>query len=114
MVFCSKCGAQLPEDAYFCPKCGFRTQKGKEAGAPIPVDDLRRTFRKVGKEMEKAFQTAVEEMQEAFKTAKDTIRESTSKGTVICSNCGERNSVSSIYCHNCGKKLRQENARWEG
>lgn len=105
MVFCSNCGSQLSEDAYFCSKCGFRTQKGKEAGVSIPMEDLRRTFRKVGKEMEKAFQTAAEEMQEAFKTARKNIRESTGLGTIVCSNCGEKNSFDSSYCYSCGKKL---------
>ena len=40
MVFCPKCGKDLPENAYFCPTCGVRTGKGAEANAPIPYGDM--------------------------------------------------------------------------
>jgi len=36
MVYCSKCGEEVPEDARFCPKCGSMTEKGVEAGASYP------------------------------------------------------------------------------
>lgn len=36
MVYCSKCGEEIPEDAHFCPKCGSMTEKGEEAGASYP------------------------------------------------------------------------------
>lgn len=35
-MYCSKCGEELPEDAYFCPKCGHRTPKGVEEGVAYP------------------------------------------------------------------------------
>ena len=44
MVYCMKCGAKLPEDAYFCPKCGVRTLKGEAEGISIPPYE-RRTWR---------------------------------------------------------------------
>jgi DUF4097 and DUF4098 domain-containing protein YvlB len=40
MVFCSKCGKDLPENAYFCPACGARTGKGAEANVPMPYGDM--------------------------------------------------------------------------
>ena len=36
MVFCIKCGEEIPEDAHFCHKCGSMTEKGEEAGASYP------------------------------------------------------------------------------
>lgn len=41
-MYCEKCGKELPEDAYFCPKCGHRTPQGKEAGAAYPMFHRRR------------------------------------------------------------------------
>ncbi|HXY46808.1 MAG TPA: zinc ribbon domain-containing protein [Thermoplasmata archaeon] len=35
-MFCTKCGATLPDDAVFCSKCGTRTGAGAGAGGPAP------------------------------------------------------------------------------
>jgi len=45
MVFCSKCGKDLPENAYFCPTCGVRTGKGAEANVPMPYGDMLSGYR---------------------------------------------------------------------
>jgi hypothetical protein len=42
IVYCAKCGKELPEDAYFCPKCGHKTPGGEEAGAAYPMFYRRR------------------------------------------------------------------------
>ncbi|NIW13825.1 MAG: zinc-ribbon domain-containing protein, partial [Candidatus Thorarchaeota archaeon] len=68
MMFCSKCGEELSENAYFCPKCGVRTRKGVEAGVgTTPWEDLRATFSKMGEDVEKAFSIAGREIEKAFK-----------------------------------------------
>jgi uncharacterized RDD family membrane protein YckC len=36
MVFCSKCGKELPEGAIFCPNCGASVQASATASAPSP------------------------------------------------------------------------------
>lgn len=105
MGFCSKCGEKLPEDAYFCPKCGARTNKGVEAGISSPAEELRDAFSKAGQEMEKAFKIAAKEVQEAFRTARDSVHESASAKTIVCRNCGAKNRSDSSFCHTCGKKL---------
>jgi uncharacterized membrane protein YvbJ len=105
MAFCSKCGKKLAEDANFCPNCGARTQKGSEAGASYSAEEMRETFAKMGEEMEKAFRTAAKEIEEAFKTARENIRQSTSKESLECSNCGTKNPAGSSFCYKCGKKL---------
>jgi predicted amidophosphoribosyltransferase len=105
MVFCSRCGKELPEDAYFCPSCGARTQKGSEAGVSTPADEFRDAFVKVSQELERAFGMAAKEIQEAFKTAGENIQKATGKGRVVCSNCGEKNTPHARFCYKCGKKL---------
>ena len=105
MVFCSSCGKEVPEDAYFCPKCGVKTSKGAEAGVSAPLDDLRDAFSKMGEEIEKAFAVAGRELEKAFKRAREEIREATTREPVVCSHCGEKNSAGARFCYKCGKKL---------
>jgi uncharacterized membrane protein YvbJ len=105
MVFCSKCGKELPEDAYFCPACGAITAEGVNAGARTVSDELRDAFSKMSKELEKAFDVASREIREAFETAKENIRQSTREKTLVCANCGEKNAETSRFCRKCGKKL---------
>jgi len=105
-VFCSKCGEKLSEDAYFCSRCGARTRKGLEAGARVPVDDLRDAFSKTGQEMEKAFATAAKEIQKVFRAARENIRQSTTSESVICPHCKQSNLGEADFCNNCGRKLK--------
>ncbi len=106
MVFCSNCGEELPQNAYFCPRCGVRTRKGAEAGISTPWEDLKDAFSKMGEEIEKAFTIAGKEMEKAFKTARDKVRETTSREPIICPSCGEKNLTSAGFCYKCGKKLK--------
>jgi len=105
IVFCSQCGKELPENAYFCPRCGVRTRRGTEAGISTPWEDLKDAFSKMGEEIEKAFSVAGREMEKAFKTARDKIRETTSREPVVCPHCGEKNLAVAKFCYKCGKKL---------
>jgi ribosomal protein L40E len=106
-VFCSKCGAKLPEGAYFCPKCGVRTRKGVEAGVSVSWAEVKEEFSKIGEEIEQAFMTAGKEIEKAFKSARKSIRESIRDKAVGCSHCGEKNSSDAKFCYNCGKELGQ-------
>jgi len=108
MVFCLKCGKELPEDAYFCPSCGVRTPRGVEAGVSVLVEELRVAFAKMGQEMEKAFRTAAKEIETAFKTVREDVHASKVKTTIVCSECGQKNSGDASYCFNCGKRLGQK------
>ncbi|MCK4634136.1 zinc ribbon domain-containing protein, partial [Candidatus Bathyarchaeota archaeon] len=63
MVYCSKCGEELPENAYFCPMCGLRTKKGVEAGISTVTEDVRDAFYRTGEEIEKAFSIAGREIE---------------------------------------------------
>jgi hypothetical protein len=98
MEFCSRCGQELPENACFCPKCGVRTRKGRDAGVHAPAEDLREAFSKAGQEMEKAFKIAAKEIQGAFSTARESLRESNATESVICTYCGEKNRDDSGFC----------------
>lgn len=107
-MFCSSCGKELPEKAYFCPRCGVRTKKGVEAGISTPWEDLKDAFTKMGEEMEKAFTIAGKEMEKAFKMARGKIKEATSREPVTCPHCGEKNLASAKFCYGCGKRLKQK------
>lgn len=105
LMFCASCGESLPDDANFCPKCGIRTRRGIDAGVYPPFEELGEVFARVGQEMEKAFSIAAQEMEKAFRTAEENIRRSSSRETVVCSECGEKSPHNAMYCSKCGKKL---------
>jgi len=69
LVYCSNCGSQIADDAYFCSKCGTKTEKGKAAKAVYPSDQLRDAFNQVGIELEKAFNIAARETNSAIQKA---------------------------------------------
>jgi len=48
LVFCSNCGSKIDDEAYFCPKCGTKTIKGKAAKANYPEDELREALYQAG------------------------------------------------------------------
>ena len=77
MIYCTRCGEQLAENANFCSRCGVRTQKGRETNVPFPVENLREALSQAGKEVEKAFQTAGKELERAFKTVEEEIKKAT-------------------------------------
>ena len=108
MVYCSNCGTKLDDDAYFCFKCGTKTQTGKNAKAMYPADELRDAFYQVGLELEKAFTLAARETQAAFKKVSADLQQknvSNSQGTVVCSSCGTKNVSGAVFCHSCGAKV---------
>jgi ribosomal protein L40E len=104
MVYCHKCGTPLPENAFFCPKCGSETVQGVQTDASSS-DQMREAFTRMSQEMEKAFTIAAKEIQEAFQTARSNIQKTVYKEPVICSNCGEKNLSNATYCTKCGKTL---------
>ncbi len=71
VVFCYKCGTQLPDNANFCFNCGVRTEKGVKENVQMPYKEI---LTDMEKQLEKAFQTASEEMKNAFNKAKDDVR----------------------------------------
>lgn len=67
MVYCRNCGEELPEDAYFCHKCGQITLRGEEEGAStreFPPDwesRLNSAVSKAVRNVEEEVMTAIEE-----------------------------------------------------
>ena len=72
MVFCIKCGIELPEHANFCLNCGVRAAKGANANVPIPYREM---LSDVENQVEKAFLTASEELRNAFNKARKDVTE---------------------------------------
>lgn len=111
MVYCSNCGAQIDDEALFCPKCGTKTPKGKEANVSYPSDELKDAFYRVGVELEKAFTIAAQETHAAIKRASDNMQqkktapEATQEDTIACPKCGTKNVPGSIFCNNCGTRI---------
>jgi len=108
MVYCSNCGEKIPDDAYFCPKCGTKTPKGKASNMAYPSDELRDAFYKVGIELERAFTIAAHETHQAIKKASENMQQKTAtnpKETIVCSRCGTKNVSGAVFCHSCGAKV---------
>ncbi len=112
MVYCSNCGEKIDDEAYFCPKCGTKTPKGKAANAAYPSDELQDAFYRVGVELERAFSMAAHETHQAILKAKRNFEKSntsttttSTKSTVVCPKCGTKNGYGSIFCNNCGERL---------
>ena len=108
MVYCSNCGEKIPDDAYFCPKCGTKTPKGKASNVTYPSDELRDAFYKVGIELERAFTIAAHETHQAIKRASENIQQkpaSNAQANVICTSCGTNNVSGAVFCNSCGKKI---------
>jgi ribosomal protein L40E len=108
MVYCSHCGEKIPDDAYFCPKCGTKTPIGKASNATYPSDELREAFYKVGIELERAFSMAAHETHQAIKKASANMQQenaSTTQGPVVCTSCGTKNVSGAVFCNNCGKRV---------
>jgi len=108
MVYCSNCGEKIPDDAYFCPKCGTKTPKGNAAHAAYPSEELRDAFYKVGIELERAFSMAAHETHAAIKKASENMQQKTAsstQGPVVCTSCGTKNVSGAVFCNNCGTKV---------
>jgi len=116
MVYCSHCGNQVAEEAYFCPKCGTKTETGKTAKVNYPSGELQDAFYRVGTELERAFTIAAHETHAALKKAGENIQKNTqgqtsqaaSENSVTCPNCGAKNVAGAVFCHSCGKKITPE------
>jgi ribosomal protein L40E len=106
MAYCSNCGEKIPEDAFFCPKCGAKTLKGAEANVKYPADEMREAFTRMGIELEKAFNTAAVEIHAAFKKASAEMKtKPAGQEAIVCQNCNAENQSGAIFCRNCGSKL---------
>jgi predicted RNA-binding Zn-ribbon protein involved in translation (DUF1610 family) len=103
MAYCTKCGEKISEEAYFCPKCGAKTQKGIEANVSNSADEMREAFQRVGAEMEKAFLLVAKEAHTAFQKARDNAQK-TSTQPVTCSSCKATMPSGAVYCPKCGTK----------
>jgi DUF4097 and DUF4098 domain-containing protein YvlB len=72
MVYCRNCGEELPEDAYFCHKCGQITLKGEGEGASpreFPPDwesKIESAVSKAVRNVEEGLMTAIEDSRYGY------------------------------------------------
>lgn len=116
MTFCSHCGKSVSDEAYFCPNCGTKTQKGVKDNVKYPTDELREAFNQAGAEIEKAFTIAAHEMSKAFQSIKEEFQNSPQNqqpppASVKCSNCGAANPPDAVFCRNCGNKIAAQTGK---
>jgi hypothetical protein len=76
MVFCYKCGTELPDQANFCFNCGVRTEKGVKVNVPMPYKEI---LNDMENQLERAFATASEEMKNAFNRAKEDVKKAANR-----------------------------------
>jgi rRNA maturation endonuclease Nob1 len=120
MVKCRGCGDEVSEKAYFCPRCGLRTEAGEEAGVKTPMSTRPGWERDV----ETALSNATKLMEDAFEAAKkglqrvaDEIEAEVEKARdwdakklapIYCPKCGSKNPSDSQYCTDCGKEIPRD------
>ena len=69
MVYCIKCGKELPDDAYFCSACGQRTSRAEEEGVPARLDHST-----LESNIETMVNQAVRTIEETVKSATEEAR----------------------------------------
>lgn len=106
MAYCTNCGEKIEEEAYFCPKCGTKTARGKSANAVYPMSELREALNSVTTDLEKALNMAMRETHSAIQKAKENLQSKPAQSNaVICSKCSASSPSGSVFCNACGSKL---------
>jgi len=107
LPYCVNCGEKIAEDAYFCPKCGTKTEKGRAANVTYPpFGELGDAFYSLGVELEKAFTIAAKETHDALQKAKENLQQNPLwSDTVVCSKCTAKNPSNAVFCNSCGNRI---------
>jgi ribosomal protein L44E len=79
MAYCHNCGEKLPDNAFFCPKCGTKTVAGVQSGASSPADDMRDALMRNERRNGESFTIAAKEVQKPSNKPKTTSKKPSSR-----------------------------------
>ncbi len=110
---CECCGTELPDNAAYCPECGFVIPKPEQSEpVPQPAEEVESPASSFAPERNDARSDSyndADKMRSELHSEKahNEIRsESTGKKVVYCSNCGKPlDSPDSEFCRSCGAKV---------
>ena len=131
MVYCSKCGAEVGDDVFLCPKCGARTARGANEGVEphwrkdldkalqtasksldTGIREARRSLEEVardlGPELEQAkegLSRTAEDVGEELRGVADRLKDRRKKEGFHCSACGTKNAENAKFCVKCGTAI---------
>ena len=130
-VYCSKWGAEIGDDVFFCPKCGARTARGADEGIEpylrkdldkalqtasksldMGVREARRSLEEVardlGPELEQAkegLSRTAEDVGEELRGVAERLKVQRKTEGFHCSACGARNAENVKFYVKCGNKI---------
>ena len=131
MVYCSKCGAELADDVFFCSTCGARTTRGADEGIEphwrkdldnalqaasknleAGVREARRSLeavaRDLGPELEQAkegLSRTAEDVGEELRGVAERLKDRRKKEGFHCNACGAKNTEDAKFCVKCGTAM---------
>ncbi len=109
-MYCRNCGAEIADDANFCPKCGVRTEKAAKEGVATPYEahwrqDVDAALQQASKAIDEGVRVARDSLREVAKDIDKEFKMHRESEKLFCKNCGAENQRGAKFCVKCGKPL---------